>query len=103
MADSNSKKIKSKSSNEETLAGEILFNRGINYCSIGGTENLFKALDDFEKALEFSGDKDTVVKHKTLFNLGIVYRKIGVLHFMFQNERGNNVDRTDPHCTRVLV
>ncbi len=50
MSDSNSKKIKSKSSNEETLAGEILFNRGINYCSIGGTENLFKALDDFEKA-----------------------------------------------------
>lgn len=53
IAAKNNKARKEKTGPEATVAGEILFNRGINYCSLGGNENLFKALEDFEKALEY--------------------------------------------------
>jgi tetratricopeptide (TPR) repeat protein len=69
---------KGKTDHDEKFEGDILFNRGMNYCSLGGNPNLYRALEDFEGALEKQAERENPVKHKTLFNLGIVYRKIGV-------------------------
>mgnify|MGYP006114963037 CR=1 FL=1 len=69
---------KEKTAPDETIESDILFNRGMNYCSLEGNHNLYKAIEDFEGALLKQVERENSVKHKTLFNLGIVYRKLGV-------------------------
>jgi tetratricopeptide (TPR) repeat protein len=78
IADKHMKGLKSNSMNEDALRGDILFNRGQTYAATGNADNYRKSIIDFEAALELQGNNnEPVVRHKTLFNLGIVYRRIG--------------------------
>lgn len=77
IADSWIRRVKSSTNLDENLRSDILFNRGQTYTSLGGIDNLNKAIVDFKAASDLQKDKSNTERHKTLFNLGIVYRRIG--------------------------
>lgn len=63
---------------EEVLRADLLFNRGQTYSNLAGHENFKRAIHDFEEATALQADKDSIEKkHKTHFNLGVVYRRVG--------------------------
>jgi len=45
---------------------------------MGGTENFDNAISDYLKA-DKKSNTEPVFKHKVLFNLGIIYRRLGRL------------------------
>lgn len=87
IAEKHMKMIKVKSPLEMDLQADILFNRGQTYAAIGNHENFRKAINDYETSIGYQEEKvkqapmnhveAPAMKHKTLFNLGIAYRRVG--------------------------